>query len=271
MGSWKRRSQTYAYGGISRTEHWMERAKPGHPHTVEMVALDAFERDPNHYRTRTSSVPTASSQRLAVARSSSDTAVPRVSSTRSALKVWISAPARRELGRQEYDNGLECGGFLFGGVDRAAGELWIGDLVDNGPSRHDGTSSSMLLDVDFADRMSLRHRETTGQALVGTWHCHPGDSANRANPSSQDLVSFESWFRHGGEQPFVGLIVSKAVSRNDPLPVGFMGPLPLPFSNPHDSGWINPQIHAYVLDRDGAIRAADVEVEVEVEPVRSWR
>lgn len=116
---------------------------------------------------------------------------------------------------------------------------------------------SLRMDIDYLDRMTARHREMTGWDLVGLWHVHVTDRANRAEPSRQDLATWTSWWTAGDEKPFAGLIVSRSISRHDPLPAE--GAL-VPFTSEYD-GWLNPTITAFVIDRGGAIRVADVEVE----------
>src|ERR1035437_7813743 len=96
-----------------------------------------------------------------------DDPVPKIGSGDSSYRVWMSAATRRELGRLDFDGGVEVGGALFGGRDGK--ELWIADLC---AATTYATRSTMGLDTEYIDRMAQRHRESTGWQVIGGFHSH---------------------------------------------------------------------------------------------------
>jgi hypothetical protein len=230
MTGWTLVTQPYPDG---HAEQLFERAKPGHPDTVQRIDAETFRE-----RTRAQQPPLASSS------------VDATGSAGLIRKVVVTAWASRCLREQRFDSIFEVGGGLFGYVDAARGELVIDDVTGR---LADATERSGRLDAAYIDHISERHAETTGLRLCGNWHTHP--YVDGSEPSRTDRACWTSWYRHGGEQPFIGLLVSKSASQMD------------------DQTWAHPVIaaHAVSRGRDGEATIRAVPVEVEPEPVPSWR
>jgi hypothetical protein len=178
--------------------------------------------------------------------------VPAITSAQSAQKekvdrVVMTAWARARLDKQGYESLVEQGGALFGFYDVDKRELVIDDVT----GRVSASSESRgVLDVEYIDRMALRHRETTRYRTVGIWHTHPSGGGQY---SPADEKTFAGWWRDGGEQPFVGLILSKSDERT--------------------GTWAEPRFSAYTLTRSGydAPIISRAPVKVEPEQVPRWR
>jgi hypothetical protein len=162
-------------------------------------------------------------------------------------RVVMTAWARGRLDKQDYDSLIEQGGALFGFYDVDKRELVIDDVTGRVSN---SSESSGLLDVDYIDQMARRHRETTRYRTVGIWHTHPSGGGQY---SRADEKTFAGWWRDGGEQPFVGLILSKSDERT--------------------ATWAEPRISAYTLTRSGydAPIISRAPVKVEPEQVPLWR
>lgn len=186
-----------------------------HARTVD---LDGFTRSEQRSGSGATVAPSASGQRI----------------DRVVLTAW----ARRQLDEQGYDSLCEVGGGLFGCYDQARCEIVIDDVTGR---VEDASEASGQLDLPYILRMEQRHAETTRRLeLQGIWHSHP---SGQGGASRTDQAIFRSWFRAGGEKPFVGLIVSKNDNEwND---------------------WVRPVLTAHVVTRSGIISTVPVEVERE--------
>jgi hypothetical protein len=177
-------------------------------------------------------------------------------SAQTVVRVVMTARGRQDLDEQGYDSLLEQGGGLFGFYDEKRCEIVIDDVTGRVRNNSEG---SCLIDSDYIDRMAERHRSTTGYRTVGTFHSHPSTGVRYSQGSRRDMMSpgdeksFVSWWRYGGEQPFVGLILSK--------------------SDESTWTWAGPELHAYTVTRSrgGSPVISRVPVKVEPEEIPRWQ
>lgn len=123
--------------------------------------------------------------------------------------VQIYASALRELERlaARSDDGLECGGQLFG--PRRFGTIEISQAEYMGPAAvraHDSLTLDGVHDLHLAGELS---RSSDGYIrVVGHWHTHP---SGPGTPTPADLRVWSDKRRELGLQAFVGVIVTAKV------------------------------------------------------------
>jgi integrative and conjugative element protein (TIGR02256 family) len=151
--------------------------------------------------------------------------------------VTMTDRAFAQLEALHLSDAVESAGALFG--TRCGDAIRIEEIVraqtdDYGPSH--ATFDSQL--IDQLSRWKGRGR---GSVLLGTWHTHP---RGLTTPSKADIRSWRSWQKASGE-PFVGMLVTAS---REQWRVGAGG------------DWKSPVVHARVVDDQGKLSRARVEL-----------
>jgi proteasome lid subunit RPN8/RPN11 len=176
------------------------------------------------------------------------------SSTRD-LKFTISFRAEKwdelhRFARATADDGLETGGFLFGGHVRSwHSRVSVARVTSMVRAR---AEASVKLDVEalVREKASIRASGQDGHfGEIGSWHTHPDQSGR---PSDADM---DHWLNGCDflERPYIGLILT---------------------AHPSDERWNRPDTHGWIVWRDAERERAKCEraiVEIDGVPRRARR
>lgn len=202
MSEWVERSGSPMGGQDVR--RWLERPVPGEPGCVERRYLDA---DANLYRICGEPIELVGGG----SRTRSQSLV--LASPRAPMQVVITEWAWEQMFREQYTDlglrgigeGVEIAGGGFGYID--GNTFVIADLTGRS---YNNSYGRCAVDLEFIDRMSVRHAETTGYRLICTWQAHPTiDGPGYALASPADLSHWASMKRASrSDDPFLGLIIT---------------------------------------------------------------
>jgi hypothetical protein len=154
--------------------------------------------------------------------------------SKSASPITIAVSARswrtlRDLARESSD-GKETGGFFFGphvrGWHQRADVRWVTRAIKE---RAPG-SAKLDIGAVVAEKAELRQSGADGIDEQGFWHTHPDSRDGTPSPADLTVLLNAHDFL---KRPYVGLILTSRSS---------------------DPRWNDPEVHAWIVRRDGPLQ-----------------